>query len=812
MLDRHGSGRYPFTSLCAAVVEAARTLPRRVRAKPRPFIGCVVVLAGTLALVGTVLEVRLAITHPLPELRNAGLFVVERGTGAGIDSWSWPAYESWRQQPEFDSVAAEGVATSNVALPDEGTTANLRPVSVGYFSSLGVVVQGRDFTPEDETRGAEPVAVVSRGLLKRLQVDGPTIGRQLRCGGVRVRVVGIVGSDFDGTQLQRPDDIWIPLKSAAAFKNIRADWLFPTADTGERALRWIRILVRVRNGTRPVHPTALANIAPVRFEPIESAAYPASARRGIRFLISVMMIAATMLVLISAAAVGTFLLTETHARRNEFMIRYAIGASAASVLLLVVVDAGAIAALGGASAMIIASWIATLLGHIALPGDVLLSNLSLRWEPATVGLVWLVVLGSLAVSSGAPLWYAWHAREKPLPPRGSLMTGSRVHPAFLAAQTALAVVLTAGAVLFAGSVRGALSFPLGFDSNQVAFFTVGESLGRYDAARKAMLIQQVVDRLNATPGVESATISRTFFGPDIGMTAHAVRVDGETRTIEPNYLERMVGPSIVRVLGLHLVAGRDLSASDTVGRPSVALVTASFSNQAWGGRSAVGRRFSLLGVRGEIEVVGVVGDAVRERTRGAVRPTVFLPVSQRLDDLRTLDCAVRVKGDPQTILPAIQASIATILPSGTVERYRTAREIVEREYALQIMLTAGVLWCAVAAVGIAAVGTYSAVARKIDLKRQEIGVRLCVGATPGQIVRFVVADTTRACGVGCVVGLLLSLVGEHLIESYLEGMSGPPLLAVAGAGCFVFAVASAAGFFSGRTASRAKPADWLRTE
>ena len=215
--------------------------------------------------------------------------------------------------------------------------------------------------------------------------------------------------------------------------------------------------------------------------------------------------------------------------------------------------------------------------------------------------------------------------------------------------------------------------------------------------------------------------------------------------VRPHYLERYVGPSIASVLGLRVMAGRDLDTSDVAGRPSVALVTASFASQAWGTGPAVGQRFPLPGHPGDIHVAGVVRDTARAATRGAATPTVFLPVMQHLDAVQTLDCVVRIRGDAKSAVSAIQGSVNCLLPGETIQAFRTVRDIVEQEYALQRLLAATLLWFAVVAMAVASVGVCAAVSQVWLHRRHELGVRIHLGATPRQIMWLVVADTLRPC-------------------------------------------------------------------
>ena len=787
----------------------ASSIIRRIGTPAWSLAWCVAVAACTGALAASGCELRFGVRYPTSGVALEGLFVAEPGNDARATFWSWPAYEAWRRQPGLRAVAAEGAPAPAVPLPGHRTTATVRPVSAGYFTVLGVRVKGREFVAADDAIGAEPVAVVSEHLLRRLGNDRLPIGSVLQCGPVRLTIVGIAQGGFRGTELHTRDDLWIPLRGAIAFKGLPSDWLFPHSESAGTPVRWIRVLVRASPDSPPVAPPSLAATDRVRLLPLPAAAYPPAGRRAIALFLRGWAVAAGLLVFVACAAVAGVSLAAVHARRQCIVMHYMLGASAFRVLIAECKRPSAAAVTAGNASMLITSGVLALWEQIVLPGAVEVSHLSSRGGPSALWTAGISAAGIMAVASAPALAYAWRLRSASYSyaPQG---TGFRRHSAILAVQCFLAVALAMGALAPQAVVSRAMHQPLGFDPDKVAFFRIGGRIGVRDAVGKAALIQALLAQLKDTPVVEAGTISRTLLGPDIGMTASLVRVRGERRMIRPHYLERYAGPSIAGVLGLSVMTGRDLEASDLAGRPSVALVTASFADQAWGAGTAVGQRFSLPGHSGDIQVVGVVADTVRAATRGAATPTVFLPVMQHLEAAQTLDCVVRVRGEAKRAVSAIQSSLNRVLPSDTIQAFRTVRDIVEQEYALQRLLASTLLWFAVVAVAVAAVGVCAAVSHVWLHRRHELGIRIHLGATPQQSMWLVAAETLRPCALGCIGGFVACVASRGLLEAYLDGMGASYGILAATSVCAVMTVAAASSWVSAVRVARLHPASLLQ--
>ena len=360
----------------AAYGALASIIFRRIGNPTWSLAGCVAVAACTGALVASGCELRFGIRHLASGVELDGLFVAEPTNDARAAFWSWPAYGVWRRQPEFRDVAAEGTPTPAVPLPAHHTTATIRPVSAGYFSALGVRVKGREFVAADDAFGAEPVAVVSEGLLRRLGDNRPSIGSVLQCGPVPLTIVGISQGGFRGTELQSRDDIWIPMRGSIPFKGLPADWLFPDSESTGTPVRWIRVLVRIPPDTTPVAPPSLARADGVRFQPLHVAAYPVAGRRSVALLLRGWTIATLLLVLVACAAVAGVFLAAVYGRRQAVVMRYVVGASAFRVLMAECWRPAAAASLAGGAAMLVTSWLLALWDRLVLPGAVAVSHLS----------------------------------------------------------------------------------------------------------------------------------------------------------------------------------------------------------------------------------------------------------------------------------------------------------------------------------------------------------------------------------------------------------------------------------------------------
>jgi predicted permease len=280
---------------------------------------------------------------------------------------------------------------------------------------------------------------------------------------------------------------------------------------------------------------------------------------------------------------------------------------------------------------------------------------------------------------------------------------------------------------------------------------------------------------------------------------------------EPVADVRMVTPGLFRTMGIPVLAGRDFGPQDAAGRPAVVIVNRALADEFWPGQTAIGRRIAMeWGHDLEAEVVGVVGDARLRAMDTAPRATLYWPQDQLPNNFMTL--MVRTSVPPRSLAPAVRGEIAALdrdLPPG---EFRTLEEIVEgslerQRFLLRLLGAFGALALLLAAVGVYGVVSYSVVERI-----PEVGVRLAVGANPGDIVRLVLRDGLALGAAGVAIGLALTAAGIGLLESLLFEVPSRDPASLAAVVVLLLATTAAAAWLPARRAGRVDPIQALRAE
>jgi predicted permease len=707
-----------------------------------------------------------------------------------------------------------------------------------YFDVLGIhPALGRGFlATEDASEGSNPVVVLSHGLWqRRFGGKSDVLGSTLELSNVTYSIVGVAPPGFSGTIPGFQPEFWVPamMVDSLSFSGIQsvADspgatriqrrghrWLFVSGRLAEgRSLEQARaqvetIYARLRQehpeSNKDVTPTLMAGTS-VRFHPMLDG--------YVRAASAVLLVAVTLVLTIACANVANMLLARSAARRREFAVRAAIGAGRGRIVRQLLVESVLLAGLGGALGLAIAFGAGRLLSGVgaeALP-------IPLRFSYAIDGGVLLYALGaSLATALLFGLAPALTASRVDLVPalradatgEGPERRRLGLRDLLVGAQLATSLVLLIAGALLGRGLLAARSTDLGFDPRAIAALSFNLQMNGYDLQRASALRERVLERLRGLPAVEAATLTtRLPLAPDINM--EGVRVPGhqgpEDDAVPIDAVE--VGPDYFEVAGIPIVQGRAFGDADREGSPRVAIVNETMARKYWPGESALGKRFYMSDYdEPPYEVVGVSRDHKVRSVGENPRPYLHTPWLQ--SPSRSIGLAVRTKGAAAAALPALRQAILELEPEIAFTDDGTAAEIAELTLA-PTRIGAAILGAfGFLALLLAGVGLYGLIAYSVSRRTREVGVRMALGARPGDVLALVLRQGLKLALAGTAVGALVAAGLARVLESLLYGVSVVDSLSYAAAVLVLLAVAALANALPAYRASRIEPMRALRYE
>ncbi|MCL4822390.1 MAG: ABC transporter permease [Vicinamibacteria bacterium] len=770
-------------------------------------------------------------------VRDPGPFM---GRTYGDDMMSHPLYRELREKNEvFSGMLARHETTASVGRGDATEMARVELVSGNYFEVLGLApVLGRLFTlADDETPGTHPVVVLGHGYWRRrFGADPAVVGATVRVNGQPMTALGVAPAGFGGLSVGAAADVFVPLAMKAL--------VTPTWDgLDDRRTRFVNVFARLKPGLAAERAQAGLDVLSAAIVAEDVKLYPdAPERFRTRFLakrfqlrpgaqglsglraqfgtpLLVLMGMVALVLLIACANVANLLLARGAARGREVAIRLALGAGRRHLARQLLVESALLAAAGGALGLVLAGWTGEAL-LAALPGEQAARALVATPDARVVGFA----LGlSLLTGLLFGLMPAWQATRPDLAATLKQETGAvvgggsvRLRKVLVAAQVALSLTLVAGAALFVRSLTNVIAQDPGYRTEGVIAFNVDPTLGGHQGLRAIQFFRTLREALLAEPGVSavSASSSGLLTGNEWFST---VRVDGYVPKEGENMNPRLdaIGPAFFATLGQPLLAGREFDDRDGWAAPRVAVVDESFARYFFGGESPIGRRFGFGG--GDptsIEIVGLVRDARAVDLRGEPSRTVYIPDAQlgfREPELGEMVVYVRA-ADPALAASRARDTVRRLDPNLPVYQLKTLEAQLGESVFTERMVAALAAAFGALATLLAGLGLYGVMSYVVARRTREIGVRIAVGASGGQVARLVLREVALLASLGVAVGLPATVALAHAARSQLFGLSpgDPATLAAAGVG--LFAIALLAGAVPARRASAVDPIQALRND
>lgn len=739
-------------------------------------------------------------------------------TGEG-ESFTYPAFEQLRGANElFSSVFGfayrpVGVRTGRVPEP-----AAAQLVSGDYFRGLGVAaVVGRALVPDDDRPlGGQPVSVISyRFWQQHFALDPTVVGKSLTVNNVPLTVVGVMPRGFYGTSLDDAADLWIPITMQARIDG-RA------AETG---INWVMVMGRLRPGVPPERARNGASVifqrflSSVRHSPAEDqqrilldvGGRPVSAlRSAVSAPLAILMAIVGLVLLLTCINLANLLLARALRRQREITIRLSIGAGRLRLMRQLLTESLLLAMLGGGAAVALARWGSrVLLGFVA---NATSQSLPVQLQ-FHIDVRVLFFTAALSLLSGmlfgiAPAWRM---------SKVSLVSGLkenassgisrrlRLNKSLLVAQVAICLPLLFAAGLFVRSFQKLASVSLGFEPNGVVQIRSIVSGASYTPARLDSIWSQMLERIQATPGIVSVSMSQP------GLFSHStsqsgVIVDEHMRLI----YTVAVTPGFFKTLRIPLLRGRDFSALDRTTPPQVAIVNEAFARRFVHATDPVGQRI-MTGVGPEkLEIVGIVPDTKYDSLLAEGPPILYSPLAPAfLPNFRVFE--VRTAGDPAMAVSTLRRVVASVdldLPADILPM----NQFIGESLVVQRLIAHATGFFGVVALLLAAIGLYGLTSYLVTQRTSEIGIRIAMGADVRNVVWMMMRQAMTLVLIGSGIGLAVSILAGPLVGSQLVGLTATDPVSLVGATGLLLGVAALAGYLPARRASRVDPMIALRNE
>lgn len=799
---------------------------RQLARSPAFTAGAVATLALAIGATAAVFSVaRAVLFRPLPVPEPDRLvYVWETNPDwsmGGRNPVSSGNFMDWRDQASsFDGLAALSWQYGVGIAGDDGTPARVlaRRGSPEIFRVVGIeLLHGRVPGSEAEAAAEGPQVLLGHGLwMRRYGGDPSVVGRTIDVNETPVEVAGVLPPEFGIPALDA--DLWFSV-------------VFSEEDRESRRSHQWQVLGRLAEGVpveraqaemeavagrlRELHPEFMegfsARIVPLRADMV----------REVRPLLLVLLGVVAIVLLVALSNVANLLTARGLARRREMAVRRALGAGRRRLVRQLLTESAVLTVIGGTVGLLLAVPGTRVLVALA-PADIPLLDAT-RVDAVVLAVAAAVVVGGTFFFGLVPVLRTGSAGGGALRASGTAEDrdpqGRFLRGAFLGAQVALSVVLLVAAGLLLRSFVALQEVDPGFETRDLLAVSIDLPFNRYDGTEAHVgFYSELLERVEAVPGVVRA--AGTPEPPVTGFNnTFSFVVEGRLRP-GPNPREdpvevRTVTPGYFRTMGIPLVRGRPLEATDGVDAPRVAVINEALQRRLWPDGDPVGARISFDDEepRGWVEIVGVAGDTHHYGLDRPAQPAIYVPHSQkRWGWMSWMTLMVRTTGDPTALVAPIRSEVWAMDDRLPIHRatavsalYRESQ--ARRRFAAQLL--AGLAGLALL---LGAVGIYSVVAYAVTRRRREFGIRMALGAGADRVAASVLRDGVRMALWGVAAGSVIALAFAPLVEGLLFEVPARDPVTLAAVVALLTVVAAAASWIPARRAMRVEPMAVLREE
>ncbi len=692
-------------------------------------------------------------------------------------------------------------------------------VTADFFPLLGIQpAWGRNFTREEDTPNGPKAAILGHGLWQsRFGGDVDVLGQTITLNEQSYAVVGILPARF---QYPEQFQLWIPLalgETGAALAKygegmilLKAIARLKPGVTLEQAQAELRTIAQRKQSPRPDEAPVLSLVT--LHEQVVG---------DVRGALLVLLDAVALVLLIACTNVANLQLARAAARQREMAVRAALGAARWRIVRGLLTESLLLSLAGGSLGLLLAFWGIRALGQWS---DASLPSMHGIGIDAWVLAFTLGVSAITGLAFGlAPAVQAWRTDvNATLKEESRSDTGgyrNRLRHLLVVSEVALALVLLIGAGLLIKSFSRLMEVNPGFRTDGVLTFQVTLTGGK-SSPQKVNFVEQMVERLKALPGVQTAAATDSLPLTDFARIGVA-EIEGQPAIdfskVKRDEVTPFSRPTVTRdyfnAMGISLKNGRAFTSQDARLPAESVIVNEAFEKHYFPGQSAVGKRIRLMPSPAEARwqtVVGVVSDVRQSGLAGDVMPQVYSPELQDVDD--TLSFVIRVTGEPAGLISAVRGVMAEVEPNQALHNVMTMEQRLASTTTSRRLNTALLGSFAAVALLLAVVGIYGVMSYAVTQRTREIGTRMALGAQPGNVMRFVMGQGMRVVLTGVGIGLVGALALARLLRNLLFEVKPLDPITFAMVSLLLFTVAAVACWLPARRAARIDPMAALRYE
>lgn len=750
-----------------------------------------------------------------------GIHIYERGERC-CNNLSWPLYRDVQQRTKsFSGVAAIAeLLPASIGGNGEPQRVWGQAATDNFFDVTQLRMPlGRGFRADEEN---QHVIVLGYNLWKRrFAGDTGIIGKAVTVSGQPYTIVGVAPSGFHGVDLLLNPEFWVPLGN---MEQLAAN----LSNRTSRNFHWLNVIGRLAPGSTESSAAAelkglvsdLAKAYPAtdknnNFRLDAAGSLPQSMRSSVVLFIGVLAIVALLVLCIACANVANLMLTQAAARQREMAVRLTLGATRGQLMRQMLTESVLLGLAGGMLGVFLALWATSALSSFHLPAPVPLEiGMSVDWR--VLGYACALSLGAGLLFGAAPAWTASNpAIASALKGEDALARPGRrfnLRNILVVIQIAVSLVLLCVTGLFLRSLKRAAGMDVGFRSQGLLMVSVDPRVHGYSADRTIQFLKDLRERAAALPGVSSAVA--TDVAPlSMGNRSDAFHVQGKKPTgAEPSVDLYMVSPGYFQTMGIPQLLGSDVS-NEPATAPKIAVVNQTFVRRVLQGADPIGRSVEGGGVT--YRIIGVVGDT-KSRTIGEEqRPILYRPLTQSIGSDPSFlgySLIVRTSGDEAAVSSGVRNIISSLDPAMAVYNAETMQQHLRD--ALVLPRLAGTLLTIFGSAGLvlAAVGLYGLVSYSVRRRRQEIGIRIALGAPLAAVQRLILSQGLRLIAVAIGIGFPVAWITTRFAGSFLYGIQPHDGATFIAAPLFLAAIALLAAWIPARRAATVDPMKVLHYE
>lgn len=725
---------------------------------------------------------------------------------------SYPVYEDWRTLSQaFSAVGAYDEEEMTATGGDRPERLRAVRASAGVFDALAVdPALGRTFTPEEDRIGGPALAVLSHGLwFRRFGGDRSVIGDVVTLDGQPFTIVGVMPEGFYFPEPEH--ELWVTFGEGARRRGRGSQFLRSVARLrpGVDLAAAQRDLAAVTRRIQEAYPEAQADLGARLVPRLDEVV------GHVRTSLFILLAAAGLVLVVACANVANLLLVRGTTRIHEIAVRAALGAGRTRLARAVFSESIVLSVLGGAlgtfgALVSMGPVLAFLPGSIPRTGEIGLDG-------RVLGFVTILTAGTAMIAGAAPALVAARSRV------GALLRGTgrsssagraatRFRSALVTAELALAFLLLVSAGLVGRSLARLVAIDPGFDASGVVVLELTPPVDVYpDTAATSSLYTSLRDRVAGLSGVERVAYAENvpFFG---GSSSGTVYMEDAARE-QANVAQAVVSDGYFETLRISVLEGRGFLGTDRADAVPAAVISRTMAERYWPGRNPIGRRVRDADETRWRTIVGVVGDVRHASLARTPEPRLYLPMAQAGDlEERGVIMAIRTTEDASGIVSTLRPAIWGVAPDVPIPRVTRLGDRISGSLAEPRFRALLIGSLALLAAVLAIAGVYALVAFSVARREAELGIRVALGATPGRLMRDVIAEGLGLSAMGLLIGLAAALALTWVLRGFLFDVSPTdPAIFVAAAALIAITVLLAA-YAPARRAARVDPRGALQAE